>query len=162
MSRRVLVPLWFRYELWLCATGALLWLSGIGYLTSHYMIARVRGFADALHPSEIWWLRLHGAALLGFLVAFGAMIPTHMRATWRGRVNRGSGLSMVSLVVILVVTGYGLYYAADENIRPWISAAHWAIGLAAAAAILLHRALGQRATESRISKSSLGPISDHH
>jgi hypothetical protein len=162
MRRPGLGPLRYRYELWLYGTGALLWLSGIGYLVSHYMISGAGVLADAPHPSEIWWLRVHGAVILAFLIALGAMIPTHMRPAWRRRANRWSGLSMVSVVMILVATGYGLYYAADEKTRPWISAVHWGIGVAAAAALLLHRALGQRGTESTISKSLPGPISDHH
>jgi hypothetical protein len=131
-------------ELWLYATGTLLWVSGVGWLASHYLLSARDAFGELTHPWDAWWLRLHGASMMAFLVAFGALVPTHMLAAWRRRTNRRSGLFMLALVAVLALTGYGLYYSGDEELRPWISALHWGLGLAAAAALLVHRLLGKR------------------
>jgi O-antigen/teichoic acid export membrane protein len=135
---------WFRYELWLYGTGTLVWLSGVAYLVSHYLPSGDDPLSGMPHPADIWCLRVHGAVMLAFLAAFGAMVPTHMRPAWRRRTNRWSGLSMILVVTILVLTGYGLYYVGEENTRAWISAAHWGLGLGAAGALIVHRALGRR------------------
>jgi len=133
-----------RQRRWIYLTGALLWVSGIAWLISHYFLQVAGEFADAPGPSEPWWLRLHGAAVLGFLMAFGALLPQHVVPGWRQRRNRRSGVTMLSIVGVLALSGYGLYYAGDERIRPWISATHWLIGLAASVVLALHVILGRR------------------
>lgn len=98
----------------------------------------------APHPSEVWWMRLHGAALLGFLIAFGALLPRHVTDGWRHEVNRSSGVLMVIIVSSLTLTGYGLYYAGGDTLRQWVSVVHWAIGLISIAALLWHVVRGHR------------------
>ena len=68
-------------------------------------------------PSEVWWLRLHGAALLGFLVAFGALLPRHIADGWRHGLNRDSGLAVIANGDCVDVDGYGLYYATGDTIH---------------------------------------------
>lgn len=133
-----------RHRRWIYSTGALLWASGVAWLISHYLVPSSAEFAGAPRPSEAWWLRLHGAAMIGFLITFGALLPLHVLHGWRQRRNRASGVTMLAIVGALALSGYGLYYAGDERLRAWISATHWVIGLAASAALLLHVILGRR------------------
>ena len=132
-----------RHRRWIYLTGALLWASGVAWLISHFLVRSAAEFAGAPQPSEAWWLRLHGAAVIGFLVAFGALLPLHVLHGWRQRRNRRSGVTMLAIVATLALSGYGLYYAGDPRLRSWISATHWIIGLASAA-LLLHVMLGRR------------------
>ncbi|HET9379083.1 MAG TPA: hypothetical protein VFO40_29190 [Chthoniobacterales bacterium] len=67
-------------------------------------------------------LKLHGAAAMGALILLGGLI-NHVRKGWKARKNRGSGIMLLLVVLFLVVTGYGLYYAGDEQLRSFIS--HW-------------------------------------
>ena len=138
-----------RHERWLYVVAGALLLSGLGWITAHYVLAGnslVAGFAfeGAPHPSELWWLRLHGASMIGFLVVFGALLPGHVARGWRRRRNRRSGIFMLTTTVVLGSSGYGLYYLGDEATRPWISAVHWVIGLAAGAGLVLHVTFGKR------------------
>ena len=138
-----------RHERWIYVAAGALLLSGAGWLVGHYLLAgsslgAAFEFDGVPHRSELWWLRLHGAAAMGFLVTFGALLPGHVVQGWRQRQNRSSGVFMLSVVLALVLTGYGLYYLGSEATRPWISAAHWALGLVAAAALVLHVLLGKR------------------
>ena len=133
----------------LYATGALLWVSGVGWLVSHYLTGGRDAFGEPSHPWDPWWLRVHGAAMIAFLVAFGSLLPTHMGPGWRRGINHRSGIVMLAIVGILAVTGYGLYYAAGEQLRPWVSATHWVLGLAAAGALIAHRFLGRRRVRGR-------------
>jgi cation transport ATPase len=128
-----------RHRRWLYLLGVLLFASGAGWLLSHYGLRdEALVSVGAPHPSELWWLRLHGAALLGFLVAFGALLPLHIRLGWRQRLNRTSGLTVILIVAALTVTGYGLYYAVGDGFREWISLTHWTLGLISMGAVILH------------------------
>ena len=89
-------------------------------------------------------MRLHGAAVIGFLVVFGALLPGHAVQNWRQRANRYSGLAVVIVVSLLALTGYGLYYLVDDRERAVTSALHWVAGLVASAALVLHVVLGKR------------------
>lgn len=133
-----------RHERWLYAIGVWVFLSGIGWLADHYLFAVSEDFADPHAASEPLWLRLHGAAAMAALVAFGSLLPGHIARAWRVRINHRTGLLMVGLVALLAVTGYGLYYAGDEETRPWISMAHWLTGLLVALGLALHVHLGKR------------------
>lgn len=89
-------------------------------------------------------MRLHGAAMIGFLVVFGALLPGHIVQSWRQRVNRFSGLAVVIVVSLLALSGYGLYYLVDDKQRAVTSTLHWVVGLVAFAALVLHVVLGKR------------------
>lgn len=106
------------------------------------------GIRRCAAPVEPWWLRVHGAAAMAFLVALGSLLPGHVSRAWQMRRNHRSGLFMLGLVLLLIATGYGLYYAGDEQTRPWISCVHWVLGLAAAGMAPLHVYLGRRRAEA--------------
>jgi hypothetical protein len=143
------VQLSTRHERWLYGVAGALMLSGLGWIAAHYWLAGnglVAGFEfeGVPHPSEMWWLRLHGASMIGFLVVFGALLPGHVTRGWRRRRNKYSGIFMLATTMVLGLSGYGLYYLGDEVTRPWISAVHWVIGLAAGAGLVLHVTFGKR------------------
>jgi cation transport ATPase len=133
-----------RHERFLYVTGTLLLSSGVGWLIGHYLLRASGAFGAGPHPSEAWWMRLHGAAVIGFLVVFGALLPGHIVQNWRQRINRYSGLAVVIVVSLLAVSGYGLYYLVDDTQRAVTSALHWVVGLAASGALVLHVVLGKR------------------
>jgi cation transport ATPase len=129
-----------RHELWVYATGGVLALSGIGALLCEYLLRT----GPEPHPLEVWWLRLHGAALLGFLIVFGTVLPAHARGGWLHRMNRGTGVPLLVLMGLLVLSGYGLYYLVDERWRAVTSNIHWILGLAAIGLLAAHALLGKR------------------
>ena len=132
-------PLSRRHRRWLYLSSALLFASGAAWLIAHFSLRTEELVAEGLpHPSEAWWMRLHGAAQLGFLIAFGALLPEHVLHGWRQRLNRISGASVIAIVIALTVSGYGLYYASGEALRHWTSVLHWSIGLFSAAILIWH------------------------
>jgi hypothetical protein len=132
-----------RHRRWLYFFASLLWLSGVGWVIAHYALRSSDPLSGA-HPSEPWWLRVHGAAVVGFLVAFGALLPGHIWRGWRQGLNLGSGLAMIVVAAILTLSGYGLYYLVSDEWRNWTSLIHWTIGLASALMLALHVLLGKR------------------
>ena len=89
------------HERWLYAIGALVFVSGVGWLADHYLFAGSADFGDAHAAFEPLWLRLHGAAAMAGLVVLGSLLPGHITRAWRSRTNRRSGLLMLSIAVLL-------------------------------------------------------------
>jgi cation transport ATPase len=133
-----------RHQRYLYLTSALLLISGAGWLLGRYLLRTSGAFGDVPHPSEVWWLRLHGAMAMAFLVVFGALMPVHIVQNWQRRVNRYTGLAVLVVVGLLVLSGYGLYYIAEDKPRAVASVLHWVIGLAASGALALHVLIGKR------------------
>jgi hypothetical protein len=135
------------HELWVYGSGGLLAVSGGAWLLCHFFL-RLPG--PAPHPLEVWWLRLHGAALLAFLTVVGTLLPAHVVYGWRHRMNLGTGIPLLSVVAVLTLTGYGLYYLVDDDLRSWTSLVHWVVGLLAVALLALHAVRGRFAARARL------------
>jgi heme A synthase len=153
------------HERWTLGLSLALVISGALWLVFHYWVAAAGEYGDRPHPLETWWLRAHGAAAFGFLVLLGTLLPVHMRRAWNRRRNHRSGAFVVTVVIVLVVTGYALYYLSSEELRAWISVTHWLAGLAGLPALALHAWFGQRRAARRQSsqahiRSQLGPQVD--
>ena len=73
------------------------------------------------------------------------MLPVHVRYGWRYRMSRGSGAVVLTVISLLALSGYGLYYLVDDDLRAWTSLTHWITGLAAIAVLSLHVLLARRA-----------------
>ncbi|MFO1206559.1 MAG: hypothetical protein U1E63_12655 [Burkholderiales bacterium] len=118
--------------------------TGLLWLVPHYMLASKASFGASRHPLEPWALRLHGAAAMGFLIALGSMLPVHVRRAWQIRRNTRTGIAMLVGILLLIVSSYLLYYGSDEELRPWISDVHWALGLVLLPFLFLHDRAGRR------------------
>jgi hypothetical protein len=133
-----------QHETWVYAIGGMLCASGLGWLIAHYFFADGGQFGDGNQVSEPWWLRIHGAAAMGFLIVLGSLLPGHIARAWQLKKNLRTGIFMLLCIALLVLTGYALYYASSETLRPWISAGHWIIGIAATVGLPVHVWLGKR------------------
>ena len=125
---------------------ALLVISGAVWLVFHCFVVRAGQFGPMIHPMEPWMLSVHGAAAMAALVAYGSLLPVHVRRSWRVGRNLRLGIGLGTVMSLLTVSGYLLYYAADERSRPIISAGHWSIGLAVPALLWWHVASGRSST----------------
>ena len=120
----------------------LLWFSGLLWLI-------LRGFSGAPQPGqacEQWspvLMEIHGGVAFIFLWFLGSLL-VHMRRGLFLKRNRFSGLSMLSVVLFLTFTGWGLYYFGDENLRRLTSLAHWIVGLGLPFLLTLHILWGRK------------------
>ena len=138
------VRLSFRHEMWIYGIGGLLLISGVGWLVVHYLLASAGQFGEVHHASEPWWLRFHGAAATGFLMICGTLLSVHVVPALHWGGNRSTGVLMLAVVAVLVVTAYGLYYVVGDSWRSYLSAIHWMTGLAATVGLVAHVWLGKR------------------
>ena len=135
-----LVP-WQRRVLYV--SGAVLILTGAGWLAMHYSVGA--GVGELPHPSEAWLMRLHGMAMFVWLFSQGTLAAAHVPQGWRltsrhrWAGQRNSGVMLCVASGSLAVTGYLLYYFAPNSVRPALGWAHTAVGLVMAGLVLSHR-----------------------
>jgi cation transport ATPase len=87
-------------------------------------------------------LKIHGAAAMAALILLGGLI-NHVRKSWKARKNRVFGVPLLLSILFLVLTGYGLYYAGNEQLRSLISRWHAWIGLGLFLLLPAHVAIGR-------------------
>ena len=127
-----------RHRRWLYGTLAALFASGVLWLGFHHFARVESEIGETAHPLEPLWLRVHGAAAMLFLGVLGSLVRGHVRMGWRVGLNRLSGAALVSANAVLVLSGWALYYVGSESRRPWISVAHWTIGVALPLVLAVH------------------------
>jgi hypothetical protein len=130
---------------WLYAAGGTLFVSGICWLALDWWGQRQTEFGVEPNPAAPWVLRAHGAAAMLVLLVFGAMIPLHLRRGWRARANRRSGAIIAASCALLVLSGYGLYYAGGEQLRLVAVVAHDGLGCAVPLILFWHVRRGRAA-----------------
>jgi hypothetical protein len=91
-------------------------------------------------------IAVHGWSAMLFVLLFGTLLTGHVRRSWRARKNRNNGAFFVSVVALLTLSGYALYYTADENWRLLASNFHLWLGIAAPVFLMFHIRAGRRAT----------------
>jgi hypothetical protein len=105
-------------------------------------------FPGVLPQSESWEKlptlsrQIHGGAAMLALLVLGAL-TAHVKRGWRAARNRLSGVLLLALNAFLVGTGYGLYYAADEDFRAWLIRWHGWIGLGTLLLLPAHVIIGR-------------------
>jgi len=101
---------------WFYSVFGVLFLSG-----AIWLLIRYSDFAP-------WLLKIHGAAAMASLVILGVLIPMHMRRAWERKRNQVTGIVMVGLCLVMILSGYGLYYCGDELWRSGLSGIHSVAG----------------------------------
>jgi hypothetical protein len=133
-----------RHKRWFYAVSVTLFLSGVAWVWLGWLAERNEGRAELLRSLKPWLLKLHGAAAMAFLLALGILIPTHLKRAWRAQRNQVNGGFFVTVMALLVVTGYGLYYFGDDRWRSAASWIHLLLGFGAPALLGLHIWQGRR------------------
>lgn len=134
------MPFWQRW--FTLFTLGICTISGIAFLIGHeFQISR-----DTLGDHSV--LALHGIASALALIAFGTILPFHLKAGLKAKKNIVSGISQLALLCILLITALLLYYGPEEA-RDVSKLTHWLIGLTFSAFLSFHAI-------SRLNKSQGG------
>ena len=123
-----------------CAYLVLLLLfgSGLAHWVLHDWFLRQGEFGPEPNPLEPWMLKLHGAAAMFGLAVLGSLVSSHIHRFWRLRRNRAAGGLFLTTALLLVLSGYGLYYFGGEQARALCRQVHIVIGLMALPGFLVH------------------------
>lgn len=141
-------PTWFM-PLILSAMGA-------GFVTGALLLP---GFLYVRLEWEVPW-RLPSDARIGIaaahllsgclaLVILGALWSVHVRTHWRHREHRQSGLTTATCLLVLAVTGAGIYYLSGEESSLAASGSHVLVGVMFGVIFSWHALVGRRARRSR-------------
>jgi hypothetical protein len=131
------LPLMRRVGIYIVSGG--IWLSGCVWVIFHYFLKAEDEFGfQNQSPWEHVSVVIHAAFSFFGIWVFGMLWLTHIKTGWITRTNRLTGGTLFSVVTWLILSGYGLYYIGNSNLRGWISYAHWIVGLAALAAFFIH------------------------
>lgn len=120
-------------------------LTGVAWIALH---VAPRNWLDETHSRHLQaqLLKLHGAAAMLALIAFGALLAAHVLPALERPQNRHAGIALLACAGILTLTGWGLYYVGGEDLRGWASDLHIAIGVAAALVFAWHVRYRKRRT----------------
>lgn len=144
------LPRWQRITLYTAA--CVLTVTGLAWLALHYTVGA--GAGELPHPGESWLMQLHGAAGFAALFGFGIAAAVHVPRGWRLvhpaqppgaaleaglRSHRRTGIALVALAALLVLSAHALYYAAPEWLRPALGWVHAALGLAMLGIGFIHK-----------------------
>ena len=143
------LPPWQKRTLY--GVSGLLWVSGACWLYTSYF-GQGAGGDEGPNFAGPLLLKIHGAAAMAFLLAFGTLLPDHLPNGWQQEPQRPSGCSLVAVCVILIVTGWGLYYFGHERLREATSAIHSVLG------ILLPMAMGLHVSRARRNRSRMDVV----
>jgi hypothetical protein len=116
---------------------ALLWVSGCAWLVIHYAFPTTTDFGPAPNPWEPVILRLHGWSALCGVFLLGWISAGHISERWRRSRNRVSGFCLAGFAVMLVLSGYALYYTTDR-LHDVAASLHEVLGVVAIAFALTH------------------------
>ena len=87
---------------------------------------------------RIWWAAAHALSAFCALLLFGSLLPLHVRHGLRQRKSRRTGITLLTTLPLLILTGWGIYYAGGEAFARWTSAAHVLVSLPIAAVLAYH------------------------
>lgn len=124
---------------------ALSFATGTGWFGIHRWFQTEGEFGPEKHPIEPWLIKIHGASAFLVLIGFGYLLASHVHVGWRTHRNRVLGVSTLTNVAVMILTGYLLYYAGSETFRQQVSWMHLILGLCLPAVLALHVLLGKRA-----------------
>jgi hypothetical protein len=121
----------------LYGVGALLWVSGAVWLVLHYVYPQSTPFGPLPNPWEAPLMRTHGLIAVCGVFLIGWMMSAHVTARWASERNRRSGLVLTAAALLLIVSGYALYYTTGAP-HDAAALAHEAVGVLSPAAALAH------------------------
>lgn len=125
-----------RHKLVLYSVLGVVFASGVIWAWLHYFGSTENEFGAS--PAKAWVLMIHGLFAAVSLMLIGSLLPLHVKYAWRAHRNRGNGIFFISMVALLIGTGYALYYIGNEHLRSWTSWIHLGVGLIFPILLIVH------------------------
>jgi branched-subunit amino acid transport protein len=120
-------------------------LTGIVWLALRFAPGNWIDDASSRHL-QAQLLKFHGAAAMLALIALGTLLIAHIVPGLKNPQNRVAGITLLACAGTLVLTGWGLYYVGDDELRRWASNIHIAIGAAVTFSFIWHVRFRKRCT----------------
>jgi hypothetical protein len=106
-----------------------LWASGCAWLLLDEFFLRPGQFGPSPHPWQPAILLAHGIVAILGMYLLGWVTARHVLRWWPGRLRRLSGATLSALLLLLVVSGFALFFLSDDRWQRVAALAHEALGL---------------------------------
>jgi hypothetical protein len=107
-----------------------LWLSGCLWLVLDQFFVRRGPFGPMPNAWQPPLLLLHGVVSVFGMYLLGWVTARHVVRWWPGRLRRGSGATLTAFLLLLVVSGFALFFLSDDRWQRAAALAHDFLGLA--------------------------------
>jgi hypothetical protein len=107
----------------------LLWLSGCLWLLLDQFFARPGQFGPTPHPWQPPLLLLHGVVAIAGMYLLGWVSARHVLRWWPGRLRRWSGATLATFLVLLVVSGFALFFVSEDRWQRVAALSHDVLGV---------------------------------
>jgi hypothetical protein len=105
---------------------ALLWITGCLWLVLRYYV-QVEATSPP-HPLQPGLLVVHGVLALAAVFFVGWLAGSSVGESWWQRVERGTAITSLAVLGVLIVTGICCYYVTSERMRTGIALVHETLG----------------------------------
>jgi len=106
--------------------------------------------ADGLpDPALHWLMKFHGGAAMLALFLAGTFLHSHVLNAWQQGRNRIAGSLVAGSLVLIGISGYGLYYFDGDVLRALAEWLHWIAGFGLPALLWWHIVRGRRHRHER-------------
>jgi hypothetical protein len=116
----------------------LLWASGIVFfiLNSWYEVEGEFGLEK--HALQLPTLQIHGLLAFISMITFGYLLRSHTEIAFKIKPIKKSGLLLLAGIIILIITGYLLYYTSHQYLRAMSIYIHLGVGGLLPVSLILH------------------------
>ncbi len=104
---------------------------------------RLSGFGRVLSAT------LHVGLSYLLMVLFGALTQVHVRMGLRRRSNRAAGWSLITLLLLLSVSGVAVFYLGDESLARCAAGMHLLVGTLLPLIVIIHVLVGRAMAKLR-------------
>ena len=106
-----------------------LWASGCLWLLLDQFFGRPGQFGTTPHPWQPGILLIHGIVAIVAMYLLGWVTARHVLRWWPGRLRRLSGGTLAAFLVLLVVSGFALFFVSDDRWQRGAALTHDVLGL---------------------------------
>jgi hypothetical protein len=117
---------------------AICFLSGVLWWIFENGVRVSGALGEEHHPAQIWFIRIHSTFAFILLINLGYLIKVHIEPGLKKKKKKRSGLSMVSIFTILILTALPILYATEGLLRSTSSFTHTYLGFALPLFLGLH------------------------
>lgn len=107
----------------------MLWATGAAWLLLHEFLQRSGPFGSTPHPLEPAVLTAHGVLAILAMYLLGWVSARHALRWWLRGLRRWSGGTLAGLLMLLVVSGFALFFVSDDAWQRYAAVVHEVFGL---------------------------------
>ena len=130
------IPLFLKSILYFVLFG--LYGTGLIFWVLKTWVQKDYGLGPEMPHESIWFLQSHSVLGLGFLILFGYLIRSHVEKGLKAKKKTKSGLFLLSVFVILILTVPLLFYGSDEVQKNKVALFHTYLGIFLIVPFIVH------------------------